>query len=27
MDAQTKTFPDFVVVAHEDGKESVPETG
>jgi quercetin dioxygenase-like cupin family protein len=27
MGAQTKTFPDFVVVAHEHGKESVPENG
>lgn len=27
MDAQTKTFPDFVVVAHEDSKESAPEKG
>ncbi len=27
MDAQTRTFPDFVVVAHEDGKESAPENG
>jgi len=27
MDAHTRTFPDFVVVAHEEGKESVPENG
>lgn len=27
MDARTKTFPDLVVVAHQDGKESVPESG
>ncbi len=27
MDAPTKTFPDFVVVAHENGKESAPENG
>jgi len=27
MDAQTKPFPDFVVVTHEEGKESAPESG
>jgi quercetin dioxygenase-like cupin family protein len=27
MDAQTRAFPDFVVVAHGDGKESSPENG
>jgi quercetin dioxygenase-like cupin family protein len=27
MNAQTKTFPDFVVVTHENGKESAPESG
>ena len=27
MDAQTRTFPDFAVVAHEAGKESEPERG
>ena len=27
MDVQTSSFPDFVVVAHEDGQESVPENG
>jgi quercetin dioxygenase-like cupin family protein len=27
MDTQTKTFPDFVVLAHRDGKESEPEKG
>ena len=26
-DAQTKPFPDFVVVTHEEGKESAPESG
>jgi quercetin dioxygenase-like cupin family protein len=27
MNVQTRTFSDFVVVAHEDGKESAPENG
>src|ERR1700741_182952 len=27
MSVQTRTFPDFVVVAHEDGKVSAPENG
>ena len=27
MGTQVKTFPDFVVVAHKDGKESFPEVG
>jgi quercetin dioxygenase-like cupin family protein len=27
MDAPAKTFPDFVVVTHENGKESAPEKG
>lgn len=27
METQTKRFPDLVVVAHEDGKESAPERG
>src|SRR3981189_627459 len=27
MNAPTKTFPDFVVVTQENGKESVPESG
>ena len=27
MNAQTKPFPDFVVVTHEEGKESAPESG
>jgi len=27
METQTKGFPDLVVVAHEDGKESEPEHG
>src|ERR1700730_1946972 len=27
MEAQTNTFPDLVVVAHEKGKESTPESG
>jgi quercetin dioxygenase-like cupin family protein len=27
MGTQVKTFPDFVVVAHKDGKESFPEAG
>jgi quercetin dioxygenase-like cupin family protein len=27
MEMQTKSFPDFVVVAHEDGQESAPESG
>jgi quercetin dioxygenase-like cupin family protein len=27
MGTQTRTFPDFVVVAHEDGQESAPESG
>jgi quercetin dioxygenase-like cupin family protein len=27
METQTKSFPDFVVVAHDDGKESSPESG
>jgi len=27
MNAPAKTFPDFVVVTHENGKESVPESG
>jgi quercetin dioxygenase-like cupin family protein len=27
MNTQIKPFPDFAVVAHQDGKESVPETG
>jgi quercetin dioxygenase-like cupin family protein len=27
METQTKSFPDFVVVAHEDGQESAPESG
>jgi len=27
MDAQTKAFPDFVVIAHQDGKKSEPESG
>lgn len=27
MEAQTKTFPDLVVVSHEEGKQSDPERG
>jgi len=27
MNAPTKTFPDFVVVTHENGKESAAESG
>jgi quercetin dioxygenase-like cupin family protein len=27
METQTKSFPDFVVVAHEDGQVSAPESG
>jgi quercetin dioxygenase-like cupin family protein len=27
MGTQTKMFPEFMVVAHRDGKESVPEKG
>lgn len=27
MNVQAKTFPDFVVVTHEEGKESAPENG
>ena len=27
METQTKSFPDFVVVAHEGGHESAPENG
>jgi len=27
MNAATQTFPDFVVVTHENGKESSPESG
>ncbi len=27
MEPQTKTFPDLVVVPHDDGKESEPENG
>jgi quercetin dioxygenase-like cupin family protein len=27
MNASTRTFPDFVVVTHEEGKESAPENG
>jgi len=27
MNGQTKFSPDFMVVAHEDGKESAPENG
>ena len=27
MEMQTKSFPDFVVVAHEDGQESALESG
>jgi quercetin dioxygenase-like cupin family protein len=27
MEAQTKTFPDLVVVSHAEGKESQPEAG
>jgi quercetin dioxygenase-like cupin family protein len=27
MEAQTKTFPDLVVVAHAEGKQSEPEAG
>jgi quercetin dioxygenase-like cupin family protein len=27
METKTKSFPNFVVVAHEDGQESIPENG
>jgi quercetin dioxygenase-like cupin family protein len=27
MNSPTKTFPNFLVVGHEDGKESAPEKG
>jgi len=27
METRTNTFPDLVVVAHEKGKESTPESG
>lgn len=27
MNVQARTFPDFVVVTHEEGKESAPENG
>lgn len=27
MNVQARTFPDFVIVTHEEGKESAPENG
>jgi quercetin dioxygenase-like cupin family protein len=27
LETRTKTFPDFVVVSHKEGKESEPESG